>query len=75
MCVQHRYYVDGETTASVELPYGLAHGVGGMWEGPQQNESVGARCDRGDCAAPWAAGATFGHSATTGSLFDTFRVR
>lgn len=66
--------MDGETTASVVLPYGLAHGVGGDWEGPQWNESAGDHCDRGDCSAPWSAGATFGHGATTGALFDTFRV-
>ena len=37
-----RYYVDGEAKASVELPHGLAHGVGGAWEGPGRNESSGA---------------------------------
>ena len=45
-----RFYVDGEEESSLTLPYGLAHGAGGAWEGPLQNEPRG-RCVHGDCAA------------------------
>ena len=53
-----RYYIDGETTASVDFPFGLGNGS------PHLDASE----------PPWSAGALFGRTGQPSGIFNTFPI-
>lgn len=72
------YYVDGEASPSVSLPFGLAHGLVGNPDGmprwpPSKGRQPKARAAY-DSDAPFSAGSAFGKTGDPSGVFNHFRV-